>query len=209
MKTALVRPNITFFSLPKMLIMSMFVSFTLGALAWLWTKSLGFGYPKNTGFFVGAIWFVLACWNWWSWRPMRRNAQWHRWISGLAYVIYASGYFWLAGTSFWASTLPGVWKLVVVGTLVASFTLAFVCPILCPRLAQRLYKLHGTIDRNILIWIIVLIGLSGVSFWFEEVLEQEYWIIFTSILGPILGLGFLQFHSFEIWQTCPWMKEDR
>jgi hypothetical protein len=211
MKIALVRPNITFFSLPKMLMMGLLVSFILGALAWFWMELLGFKYSKMIGIFAGVIWFLLACWNWWAWRPKQKNSQGRRWISGLVYVLYTGGYFWLAGTSYWANILIGTWKLVVLGCLIVLFVFVSVLPLLHPLLAKKLYMLHGKIDRKIIsCGGISLIGIAGVAgYWLQKTLEKDSWTIFVSILGPIIGLGFLQYHFFEIWQTRSRANEDK
>lgn len=210
MKIALVRSNISFFSWWKMLFAVSFVSTVLGALAWMWTEKMDFGYSKMVGFFVGTIYFFLAYWNWWVWRPRRNASQFHRWLSGFMYVLYAGGYFWLAGVSFWARMSIQPWNLVVVGFLFISFIFFSALPILNRDLAEKLYMLHGTIDRKIIGCCgISLIGVAGVAgYWFQKMLEKDSWMIVVSILGPIIGLGMIQHQCFEIWQTRPWQKED-
>lgn len=208
MKIALVRPNITFFSLPKMLTMGLFVSFILSALAWFWLELLGYKHSKMIGVFAGAIWFLLACWNWWVWRPRQKNTRWHRWLSGLIYVLYVGSYLWLGGVIFWGGMLVTPWNLVAVGILFILFIVVLTLPVANQEMSKKLYKLHGSIDRKVIIYGGILIGGAGViGYWLQETLEKDFSMIFVAILSPIIALGMIQHQIFEVWQTRPWIEE--
>ena len=210
MKTGPIRPNITFFSLPKMLTRALFVSVTLGTLAWFWTEILGFEHSTIFGVLGGVLWFTLACWNWWSWRTRQKSRQWHRWLAGFVYVLYVGGYFLLAGVSFWYKTIARPWNLVVVAMLSTLFVFLLVLPVANWKLARKLYGFHAIIDGKIaaLGGIGLMIAVGAIIYWLQKMLAHGSWMILVAILGPIVGFGFIQHQSFEVWQTRPWAKEE-
>jgi len=210
MKIEIVRPNITFFSLPKMLTMGLFVSLILGALAWMWAELLGVASAKMVGGIIGVTWFFLALWSWWGWRARRRNGRWHRWLSSFVYVVYLSGYFWLVGVSFWGRVFVLPWNLVAIGLLFSLYVFVLFLPIINQNFAKKLYVLHKAIDRQIIGYGgIILIGIAGVvGYWIQKTLGRDFWMIIVSTLSPIVGLGLAQHQFFEIWQTRPWRKEE-
>ncbi len=210
MKTGLVRPNITFFSLPKMLIMGLYVSVVLGALDWFWAEELGLEHPQMFGVLGGALWFALVCWSWWSWKTSREHKQWHRWLAGLAYVFYVGGQFLLAGVSFWYKMLAWPWNVVVVVLLFTVGAFALALPVANWKLARRLYASHAVIDGKIvgLGGISFMIAIGGTGYWLQKMLDQNSWMVFVAIMGPIVGLGFIQHQFFELWQTRPWAKDE-
>lgn len=204
------RPNITFSTFWQMLGENLYVSAVLGALAWMWAAQLNFCCPKMIGALIASGWFFLICWNWWAWRSRRKNSRGHRWLAGFTYLLYMSGYFWVAGVSYWWRRLMRPWDSIVVGLLFGLWIVVLALPAFYFDLAKKLYTLHRSMDLKLLgCGGIGLIGLAGITgYWLSKALvEENDWMTVVAILGPIVGLGLLQYHLVEMWFYRPWKRE--
>lgn len=201
----------------KHLLAALFVSGMLTFMSWGFREVIvgNVDYPKPLPLSVrdvitGSMLSLISFWMRWAWKPRRKHAYWHRWLSSLIYAIYVNFLLLLLGTACWNALLKSPDDWIVNSVLVLLVIIFWILPVLSSHWAKRLAVAHYTLDLRMLPYAKVLItaGILGASFGMNAARSSEVWIaiLLMGFLSSLAAISVPQRNAEKFWGTRPWAK---
>ena len=161
---------------------------------------------------LGHISLGISLFNWWAWRPYRKNARKVRWLATLMGNFYISILLFLGAFSAWNVLLDKPWNWLANGGMAGLFVLVWMLPVISSSIAKRFQRAQDIFSLKLLrlggpAALMILAGILGARFGLHGSTNAKMFAL--AFLMSLLAVGAAQYAAAYLWPYRPWAKEEK
>lgn len=163
----------------------------------------------------GSVWLPLYLWLYWSWKPGRKHARWHRWLGSLIGSIYLSILVLSGGMTSWNVLLTYPWNWIVNSILAVLLLIAWILPAMSYRWSQTISRAQDALYLRILAFggvegLMITAGILGANYGMNLSRNADFQslLLIFAFTFPFLAILVAQYNATRLWPYRPWAKDE-